>query len=56
MSEDRVERGASEEASASPLTETEKAASRRPPSTGDGASTSEGRDDQKADQEQEERQ
>lgn len=52
MSEDRVERGASEEASGSPLTETEEAASQRPPSTGDGSSTREGHADQEADQEQ----
>jgi hypothetical protein len=34
-----VERGAAEDNAGAPLTETEVAASRRPPSTGDGSAT-----------------
>jgi hypothetical protein len=41
MSDQQVERGAQEEASGTPLTETEERASERPPSVGDAQSLAE---------------
>jgi hypothetical protein len=45
MSDERVERGASEEASGTPLTETEVQASERPPSVGDADPAASGREE-----------